>query len=443
MGRYFGTDGVRGVAGELINNTLAHKIGRYIGQYPNGHKNKILVARDTRISGESLANAICEGIVLSGSDVYNLGVSTTPSVSYLVNKHGFDYGIMISASHNPYYDNGIKIFNNKGEKLEAEIENLIEDYIDAKVDNLPLMTGEKLGRNCSINGLLEDYIDFLVSKASKKVAGLNIFVDCANGSASDIAPRVLEKIGVKATVVNNKPNGTNINDKCGSTKIINNSETVKNGNYDLAFAFDGDADRCLALTNEGNYVDGDALMYLNGLYLKKNGKLNDDTIVITVMSNIGLKKALVENDIKLHETGVGDKYVQADLKANHLSLGGEQSGHIIFLDDLNTGDGILTMIHTLNVIAEEGKPLTELLKGLKIYPQALKNVTVSSKEVVLYHQGFKEKIAEAEASLNGNGRILVRASGTEPLIRVMCEAPTQEQCDEITSKLAKYVEDIE
>lgn len=443
MPKYFGTDGVRGVAGEFITETLAYKIGRYIGQHPNGHKNKILIARDTRISGQALAESVGAGAVASGSDVYNIGVSTTPSVSYLVRKNKFDYGVMISASHNPYYDNGIKIFNAEGEKLEASIEELIEAYIDSPVDNLPMMKNQNIGRYCSVDDLIPSYIDFICSKASPKVKGMKVYIDCSNGSASAIAPIVLKKLGVEATFVANKPNGININDRCGSTKISNNSEAVIKGNYDVAFAFDGDADRCLGMSNDGKVVDGDALIYLNAMYLKKLGKLNDNVVVITVMSNLGLKKALAANNVSIHETKVGDKYVQADMKENKLSIGGEQSGHIIFLEDLNTGDGLLTMVHTLNVLAEEGKSLQELIKDLKIYPQSLVNVRVVNKEAILSHQGFKDKIAEIEKSLDGNGRILVRASGTEPLIRVMCEAATQEQCDGITSVLAKFVEDIQ
>lgn len=443
MPKYFGTDGVRGVAGEFITETLAYKIGRYIGQYPNGHKNKILIARDTRISGQGLAESVGAGAVASGSDVYNIGVSTTPSVSYLVRKNKFDYGVMISASHNPYYDNGIKIFNAEGEKLDASIEELIEDYIDSPVDNLPMMKNQNIGRYCPVDELIPSYIDFICSKASPKVKGMKVYIDCSNGSASAIAPIVLKKLGIDATIVSNKPNGININDRCGSTKIANNAEAVAKGGYDVAFAFDGDADRCLAMSNDGKVVDGDALIYLNAMYLKKHGKLNDNEVVITVMSNLGLKKALTAAGVSIEETKVGDKYVQALMKAKNLSIGGEQSGHIIFLEDLNTGDGLLTMVHTLNVLAEEGKSLQELIKDLKIYPQSLVNVRVVNKEATLSHQGFKDKIAEIEKSLEGNGRVLVRASGTEPLIRVMCEAATQEQCDEITSVLAKFVEDIQ
>ena len=439
MGKYFGTDGARGIAGGQITGALAYRIGRFIG---SGKKNKILIARDTRISGKLLADALGVGIVSSGSDVYDIGVSTTPSVSYLVRKHGFDYGVMISASHNPYYDNGIKVFNSEGEKLEAEREDKIEEYIDRIQDDLPLMTNDAIGRYMPCDELIGEYIDFLVSKANSKIKNLKVFIDCSNGSSSDIAPKVLEKIGVDFTVMANHPNGLNINDHCGSTKIANNSETVKSGNYDIAFAFDGDADRCLAMTKNGVVVDGDQLIYLNALNLKKNGKLSGNTVVITVMSNLGLKKALVNEGIDFHETAVGDKYVQMDMKENKLAIGGEQSGHIIFLDDLNTGDGILTMIHTLNVLASEGKSLDELIADLKIYPQSLKNVTVINKEAVLSNAGFKAKIKEFEDELCGNGRILVRPSGTEPKIRIMCEAATQEECERITSTLAAYVEDI-
>ena len=439
MGKYFGTDGARGVAGKQITGALAYRIGRFIG---HGKKNKILIARDTRISGKLLADAVGVGATSSGSDVYDIGVSTTPSVSYLVRKHGFDYGVMISASHNPYYDNGIKVFNAEGEKLEAEREDNIEEYIDNPADDLPLMTNDQIGRYMPCDELLDEYIDFLVSKADPKVKNLKVFIDCSNGSSSAIAPKVLEKLGVNFKVVANKPDGLNINDHCGSTKIENDAEPVRNGGFDLGFAFDGDADRCLALTNEGVVIDGDQLIYLNALNLKKNGKLSGNTVVITVMSNLGLKKALAAEGVDFHETAVGDKYVQMDMKANNLSIGGEQSGHIIFLDDLNTGDGVLTMIHTLNVVASEGKSLQELVAKLKIYPQSLKNVTVTNKEAVLSNAGFKAKIKELEDELKGNGRILVRPSGTEPKIRVMCEAPTQEECDKITSTLAAYVEDI-
>lgn len=443
MGKYFGTDGVRGVYGKQITANLAFKIGRFIGQYPDGHKNRILIARDTRISGELLADSIAVGAVSSGSDVYNIGVSTTPSVSYLVRKHHFDFGVMISASHNPYFDNGIKLFNSEGEKLEPEVLDKLEKYIDTLFDTLPTPTNEKIGRYMPADHLVDEYIDFIVSLGSSKIKNLKVYIDCANGSASEIAPKVLEKLGAKYTAVSNKPNGVNINDRCGSTKIELNKEAVKNGDYTVAFAFDGDADRCLAMSSKGDVIDGDGLLYLHAMNYKRRNVLANNTVSITVMSNFGLKEAFKEQGINYNETAVGDKYIQADMKKNHLTIGGEQSGHIIFLDDLNTGDGLITMVRTLNAIAKDEKPLEELITGLKIYPQTLKNVPVVNKEAVLSHVGFKEYIAEVEKTLNGKGRILVRASGTEPLIRIMCEAPTKEQCDSVVALLAKYVEELQ
>ena len=442
MGRYFGTDGVRGIAGQKITGPLAYKIGRFIGYYKDGHKNKILVARDTRISGKLLADAIGVGVVSSGSEIYDIGVSTTPSVSYLVRKHHFDFGVMISASHNPYYDNGIKVFNSQGEKLEAEIESLIEDYIDLDKDNLPIMTNEKIGRYGPTKSLIDEYIDFIFCLANPQIARLNVLIDCANGSASNIAPKLLEKIGCNFTVVNSSPNGLNINDHCGSTHIDLLADEVKKSHYDVAFAFDGDADRCLAMTGDGKIVDGDGIIFINAISMKKHHELNHNTAVITVMSNLGLKKAFEANGISIHETTVGDKYVQADMKQNNLSIGGEQSGHIIFLKDMNTGDGLITMIKVMNTLIREKKSLQELIKPLVIYPQCLKNVTVTNKEAVLSNEGFKKEIAKVEAELNGEGRILVRASGTEPLIRVMCEAKTQSKCNEVCERLAKYVTEI-
>lgn len=443
MGRYFGTDGVRGVAGQKITGPLAYKIGRFIGYYKNGHKNKILVARDTRISGKLLADAIAVGVVSSGSEIYDIGVSTTPSVSYLVRKHHFDFGVMISASHNPYYDNGIKVFNAQGEKLEAEIEDLIEDYIDSDKDYIPMMTNDQIGRYGSTKSLIDEYIDFIACLANPQVAKLRVLIDCSNGSASNIAPRLLEKLGCTFTVVNSSPNGLNINDHCGSTHIEMLAEEVKKARYDVAFAFDGDADRCLAMTNEGKVVDGDAIIFLNAMSMKKHHELNDNTAVITVMSNLGLKKAFEANGVQIHETTVGDKYVQADMKKHNLSIGGEQSGHIIFLKDMNTGDGLLTMVKTMNTLIREKKSIQELIKPLVIYPQCLKNVTVTNKEAILSNEGFRKEIARIEVELNGQGRVLVRASGTEPLIRVMCEAKTLEECQRVCETLVEYINEIQ
>ncbi len=442
MAKYFGTDGVRGVANKELTANIAYRIGRFIGYFENGSKNKVLIARDTRLSGQFLAQAVSAGVVASGSDAYDLGVSTTPSISYLVRKHGFDFGVMISASHNPYYDNGIKVFNSKGEKLEADIEELIEKYIDGDESSIPLAINENIGRFPECKSLIDEYVDFLVSKASIRMSGMKVLLDCSNGSACSIIHKLVKRLALDATIINCSPNGTNINDRCGSTHIELLAEEVKKAKYDVAFAFDGDADRCLAMDGNGKVINGDGIMYLSALNMKKNGKLNKDTIVLTVMSNIGLKIALKENKINIAEVGVGDKYVQAEMKKNDFSLGGEQSGHIIFLEDMNTGDGLLTMIKVLNILAEENKSIDELVEKLVIYPQMLKNITVMNKEAVLTHPGFSARIKEHEKALAGEGRILVRPSGTEPLIRVMCEAKTIEKCEEVCDDLIDYISEI-
>ena len=441
MGKYFGTDGFRGIANKNVSAFKAYLIGRYLGGYRK-ERLKILIARDTRLSGEMLAEALSSGIVSSGSDVVNLGVSTTPSVSYLVSQNNFDFGVMISASHNPFYDNGIKIFNNLGEKINEELELKIEQYIDFGNDDLPLPINDAIGRYLSKDNYLDQYINFLVSKAYPQISSLKILCDCANGSSSAVIEQLIGKLGLDATIINKEPNGTNINDQCGSTHIKNLKEKVLSGNYDIAFAFDGDADRCLAMDRDGNIIDGDAIMFLNALHMRKIKKLSRDSVVITVMSNIGLKKAFANEHINSVSTSVGDKYVQAEMKKNNYSLGGEQSGHIIFLDDLNTGDGLLTMIKILNCIAYEKKDVKELLKPLTIYPQLLKNVVVPNKDAILNHVGFNNCIKKLEEELNDNGRILVRASGTEPLIRVMCEASSLEICHKIYDELVNYINDL-
>lgn len=443
MGKYFGTDGFRGVANKNLKASLAFKIGRFIGHSETNQPKKILIARDTRLSGEMLNNAIASGIMSSGGDVYDLGVSTTPSVSYLVIKHHFDYGVMISASHNPYYDNGIKIFNSNGEKLEENIENEIEKYLDSFEDDIPFALNENIGKRPDSKDLVNEYIDYLASKANFKFNNLKVLIDCSNGSASAIIKSLLDKIHLKADLVNVSPNGININDRCGSTHIQNLSDIVTSKHYDVAFAFDGDADRLLMMDHKGHIVDGDAIIFLNALFMKKNGKLHNNKVVLTVMSNIGLKKALDKFDVGYSIVNVGDKYVQADMKKNNYSLGGEQSGHIIFLDDMNTGDGLLTMIKVLDVMASEGKSIEELVKDLVIYPQVLKNTIVTNKEAVLSHKGFLSHIKELEETLHGDGRILVRASGTEPLIRVMCEASSLEICNKICNDLIEYISELQ
>lgn len=431
MGKYFGTDGVRGLANEVVTPELAYRIGRFIGQYPNGKKNRILLARDTRLSGKMLSSALKSGIVTSGSDVYDLEVSTTPSISYLVNKEKFDYGVMISASHNPFYDNGIKIFSSTGEKLAAEIEAKIEEYLDADKDYLPLMVNEKIGRCPNARHLIDKYMNFLATRADPRITGLRILVDCANGSASLIAPKLFALLGLNAELLHSTPNGLNINKDCGSTHISNLLEYAENGDYDAVFAFDGDADRCLAIDDKNVVLDGDGIIYISALHMKKHRELNGMKVVLSVMSNMGLKKALKKEQIDYVEVGVGDKYVQAALKENNYSLGGEQSGHIIYADDLNTGDGFLTMIKILNTMVSARKPLSVLRNKLKIYPQKLVNIEVKDKDAIMNDSSLKELIKVETDKLQDNGRILIRPSGTEQLIRVMCEAESDEECERI------------
>lgn len=442
MGKYFGTDGVRGLANQELTTRIAYRIGRFIGQYPNGKKNRIIIARDTRLSGEMLLASLVSGITASGSDVYDEGVSTTPSISYLVKERQFDYGIMISASHNPFYDNGIKIFSSEGEKLSNDIELLIEDYIDRIQDDLPV-DSNRIGRWFHGKDLLNDYQRFLMSKITEDLSSLRILVDGANGSASKVVPDLFSKIGLNAEYIHIVPNGRNINEQCGSTHLTSLMETIQRKEYDIGLAFDGDADRLMVVSPDGSLVDGDAIIYLCACYLKDKGLLKDNKVVITVMSNLGLKKALDAKGINYEITTVGDKYVQAKMKELHLSLGGEQSGHIIFLDDLNTGDGILTAIKVMCIMKNTGKSLKELLEGLTIYPQKLRNVVVRNKEYVLQHAGLKKLVEDLEKNvLKGNGRILLRASGTESLVRVMCEAETNEICNEVVNQLVNYIEDL-
>lgn len=444
MGNYFGTDGVRGIANVKLTANIAYRIGRFIGQYPNGKKNKIIIGRDTRLSGNMLDSALIAGVTASGGDVYELGITTTPSISYLVEKFSqFDFGIMISASHNPFFDNGIKIFAPNGEKLSHDIELKIEEYIDKANDDLPLEPNEGVGKLIIAKDYVNEYLDFLASKAKGDYSNVKILVDCAHGSSSVTAKKLfVDRLHANAVFINDSFNGLNINDNCGSTHIKCLVEKIKEGNYDLGLAFDGDADRLIMVDHEGKVVDGDSTMYLNGVYLKEKGLLKDNKIVLTVMSNFGLKKILKAKGIGYEEVSVGDKYVQACLKEKQLSIGGEQSGHIIFNQDLNTGDGMLTAIHTINVMLDKKQSLKELTNDFKIYPQVLKNVGVSNKEAVMAHHGLLDLVKELEKGLNGNGRILVRASGTEQLVRVMAEAEDISICNEVVDKIVDYVLEI-
>ncbi len=436
MGKYFGTDGFRGEAN--VNLTVAHafKVGRFLGwYYGRGHKAQVVIGKDTRRSSYMFEYSLVAGLTASGADVYLLHVTTTPSVSYVVRTEGFDCGIMISASHNPFYDNGIKIINSMGYKMEASVEEQIEAYIDGEMEELPLATEAYIGRTVDFSAGRNRYIGYLISLPTRSFKTMRVGLDCSNGSASAIAKSVFDALGAKTYVIHNGPDGTNINKDCGSTHIEALQAFVKEKGLDVGFAYDGDADRCLAVDEHGNVVDGDRILYICGKYMKEIGQLKDDTIVTTIMSNIGLYKACDKIGLKYQKTKVGDKYVFENMMENGYRLGGEQSGHIIFSKHATTGDGILTSLKVMEVLLEKKTTLGTLASEVKIYPQLLQNLEVTDKKAVLEHPEVKEAIREVEQALGTDGRILVRESGTEPLLRVMVEATTQELCEKYVSKV--------
>ena len=431
MGKYFGTDGFRGEANVGLTVNYAFKVGRFLGYYyGKEHKAKIVIGKDTRRSSYMFEYALAAGLTASGADAYLLHVTSTPSVSYVVRTEEFDCGIMISASHNPFYDNGIKVINGNGYKLEAEVEDLIEEYLDKEEDDLPLATGENIGRTVDYVLGRNRYLGYLISLPTKSFKNVKVGLDCANGSAHQIATAVFNALGAKTYVINAEPDGININTDCGSTHIEKLQEFVKDNKLDIGFAYDGDADRCLAVDENGNLIDGDAILYICGNYLKNKGELNGNKVVTTIMSNMGLYKALDELGIGYEKTDVGDKYVSENMVANDYSLGGEQSGHIIFSKYATTGDGVLTSLKLMDAMLDSKRKISELAEGFKVYPQLLINLKVSDKETVMNDEKVIEAKNEAEAGLNGDGRVLLRKSGTEPLIRVMVEAKTVEKCRE-------------
>ena len=431
MGKYFGTDGFRGEANVKLTVEHAFKVGRYLGwYYGRDHKARIVIGKDTRRSSYMFEYALAAGITASGADAYLLHVTTTPSVSYVVRTEGFDCGIMISASHNPFYDNGIKVINGLGHKLEAEVEEKIEAYIDGATEERPLATGADIGRTVDFAAGRNRYIGYLISLPTRSFKNMRVGLDCANGSASAIAKSVFDALGAKTYVINNEPDGTNINTNCGSTHIEVLQKFVKENQLDVGFAYDGDADRCIAVDENGEVVDGDRIMYICGKYMKEQGVLKDDTIVTTVMSNLGLYKACDKAGIRYEKTAVGDKYVYENMTKNGFQLGGEQSGHIIFSKHATTGDGILTSLKVMEVILEKKTSLGTLASEVKIYPQLLQNLRVQDMDAVLNAPSVQKAIAEVEERLGTEGRVLVRKSGTEPLLRVMVEAQTDELCEE-------------
>ena len=443
MGKYFGTDGFRGEANVDLNVMHAYKVGRFLGHYfGKDHKAKIVIGKDTRRSSYMFEYSLVAGLTASGADAYLLHVTTTPSVSYVVRTEGFDCGIMISASHNPFYDNGIKIINGSGYKMEASIEEMIEEYIDSPEDNLPFATRENIGKTVDYSMGRNRYIGYLISLATRSFENIRVGLDLANGSATTVAKGVFDALGAKTYVINNEPDGTNINRNCGSTHIEQLQKFVVDNGLDIGFAYDGDADRCFAVDEMGNIVDGDKILYICGVYLKQNNELVNNTIVTTVMSNLGLYKALDKKGIKYEKTAVGDKYVFENMMANGHVLGGEQSGHIIFRKNAVTGDGILTSLKVMEVMLESKSSLSQLHKEMVSYPQLLVNVRVRDKKAALEDKAVSQLIKEVEKELGDDGRILVRGSGTEPVVRVMVEAASQELCRGYIDRVVNQMKDM-
>ena len=440
MGKYFGTDGFRGEANINLTVEHAYKVGRFLGwYYGQEHKAKIVIGKDTRRSSYMFEDALSSGLTASGADVYLLHVTPTPSVSYVVRTEQFDCGIMISASHNPYYDNGLKVINGNGHKLEAEVEEKIETYIDSPEDTIPFATRDNIGRTVDYAIGRHRYIGYLMSLATRSFKNVRVGLDCANGSSYSVAKGVFDALGAKTYAIGMEPDGTNINDNCGSTHIENLQKYVVDNDLDIGFAYDGDADRCLAVDDKGQVIDGDCILYLCGCYLKDKGELNNNTVVTTIMSNLGLYKAFDKVGISYEKTAVGDKYVNANMMQYGHSLGGEQSGHIIFSKYAVTGDGVLTSLMLMEVMLEKKQKLSELRKGLTIYPQLLKNVRVGDKPTAKNDPDVVAATEEVAKALGDNGRILIRESGTEPVIRVMVEAETQELCEKYVDRVVKVL----
>ncbi len=431
MGKYFGTDGFRGQSGVDLTAQHAFKIGRFLGWHYSqaGGQAKIVIGKDTRRSSYMYENALAAGITASGANAYLLHVTTTPCVSYITRTDGFDCGIMISASHNPYTDNGIKLMNGDGEKMDDALQDEIEKYIDGEIEEIPFATGENIGCTVDYYTGRNRYIGYLANVATKSFENRKVALDCANGSSWMIGRAVFDALGAKTFVINNEPNGTNINRGCGSTHIEGLQEFVKEKKVDVGFAFDGDADRCLAVDENGNVVNGDQIMYICAKYLKKIGQLPSNTVVTTIMSNFGLYKALDRIGIGYEKTAVGDRFVYENMKENDHLIGGENSGHVIFRKYARTGDGILTAIMVMMVMIETQLPLSVLASEVEMYPQVLKNVVVDDKKATMDDPAVKLQVEACMAELGDQGRVLLRPSGTEPVLRVMSEASTYEICE--------------
>lgn len=441
MGKYFGTDGFRGEANIDLTVEHAYKVGRFLGWHlgKNKKRPKVVIGKDTRRSSYMFEHALVAGLTASGANAYMLYVTTTPSVSYVVRTEQFDCGIMISASHNPYYDNGIKLINAKGHKMEAEIEDQIEAYIDGEIGELPFATKSDIGRATDYASGRNRYIGYLISLATRSFKNVKVGLDCSNGSSSSIAKNVFETLGAEVYVINNEPDGTNINTNCGSTHIEILKGYVKENHLDVGFAYDGDADRCIAVDENGMEVNGDLILYVCGKYMKEHGALNNNTVVTTIMSNLGLYKAFDKAGIDYEKTAVGDKYVYENMSKNGHGLGGEQSGHIIFSKFATTGDGILTSLKVMEAMLEQKQSLGQLVRGVEIYPQILENVKVRDKKDAREDADVIAAVEAVEKELGEDGRILVRESGTEPLVRVMVEAKSHEICREYVDRVVKVL----
>lgn len=446
MGRLFGTDGVRGVANELLTSELASKIGKagaYVLSGGTEKKVKILIGRDTRISGQMLEAALTAGICSVGADVYILGVAPTPAVAYLTKEFGFDAGVVVSASHNSYEFNGIKFFDKTGYKLPDDTENEIEEYISGEKTDMPTPIGEKVGCVYDFSDKLTHYIEKAVSTAPVRFDGKFFVLDCANGASYNTAKKAFEALGARVEVISDTPDGVNINDNCGSTHMENLVNKVKELQADAGFAFDGDADRMLAVDENGNIVDGDAIMAICANSMKKKGTLKNNTLVATVMSNLGLFIMGEKCGIDIPKTKVGDRYVLEEMLKGGHAIGGEQSGHVIFLDHNTTGDGLVSAIALASVMCEENKKLSELASIIDIYPQVLKNARVARSGDNSYSEDavIMEAIGKLEEKFSGEGRVLIRPSGTEPLVRVMIEGKKQEEITRDAEELAKLIEE--
>jgi phosphoglucosamine mutase len=444
MGKYFGTDGVRGIANSQLTPELAFKIGRVGGYVLTRHKQegkpKVVIGRDTRISGHMLESALLAGLLSVGAEVIRLGVISTSGVAYLTRALGADAGVMISASHNPFPDNGIKFFGSNGFKLSDEVEAEIEQYLDAAEDTLPRPTGEQIGTVLDFLEGGQKYLSHLKSTVTERFDGIKVVLDCANGAVSSLAARLFADVEAEVITIGANPNGININEQCGSTHPEKLQEEVVKHKAHLGLSFDGDADRCIAVDENGEIVDGDYIMAICARALKAKGKLNNNTVVTTVMANMGFFKAMEEAGINTTKTAVGDRYVVEEMLRGGYNLGGEQSGHIVFLDYNTTGDGLLTGLQLLNIIKETGKPLSELKQVMTKYPQILVNVRVADKTKLAGNAAIEQIIKDVEAELAGNGRVLVRPSGTEPIVRVMAEGPDEAQLQQLVDRIAQVVE---